>query len=99
MDVLIIGRSKGAVDTAATRLHALGFTARGVTTDHEALAALDTERFGTLLIGGGVERNSRIPLKASAARHGVTVLEARRNGRDIDTYLREVVLPVLRERA
>ncbi|WP_069165489.1 hypothetical protein [Nocardia altamirensis] len=98
MDILIIGRSRNTVDTATAQIRAHGFTAEGVIADQDALAALDTGEFGTLLIGGGVERVSRELLKQRAARNGVAVIEARRHGRDIDTYLQEVVYPALRER-
>lgn len=97
MDVLVVGRSRSTVDTAIGLLETWGFAAQGATADEEALTALDTRRFRALLIGGGVEPASRDRLKDSAGRRDVTVLEARRNGRDLEVYLREEVVPVLRE--
>jgi len=97
MDVLVVGRSRSTVDAAIGLLETWGFPARGVTADEEALTALDSRRFRVLVIGGGVERTSRDRLKASASHHGLTVVEVRRNGRDLEVYLREEVVPVLRE--
>ncbi|WP_067477604.1 hypothetical protein [Nocardia amamiensis] len=99
MDLLIIGRSRNTVDAAVEQVRARGFTVRGVTTDDEALAALDTGEFGNLLIGGGVEKRSRTTLKERAGRHDVAVHEARRHGRDIATYLEQEVYPRLRRNA
>lgn len=99
MRILIIGRGANTVNGAVARIGEYGFAAEGVTTDDAAADGLDTARFGVLLIGGGVERESRARLKEHAARCGVTVLEGRRNGRDIDSYLREEVVPFLRDRS
>ncbi|MGW4714498.1 hypothetical protein [Nocardia sp. NPDC004260] len=96
MDLLIIGRSRNTVDAAVQRVRAAGFSARGVTTDDEALAALDTGEFAHLLIGGGVEKRSRPALKEVAGRHSVAVHEARRHGRDVADYLEQEVYPRLR---
>ncbi|MFE7796814.1 hypothetical protein [Nocardia sp. NPDC057440] len=98
LDILIIGRSRRTVDTATEQLRSLGFTAHGVIADDEAVTLLDAREVTTLLIGGGVQRESRALLKQRAQQRGVTVLEARRAGREIDVYLREEVVPLLRGR-
>ncbi|MEV6556521.1 hypothetical protein AB0M22_12450 [Nocardia sp. NPDC051756] len=98
MDILVIGRGRNVVDSAIPQIQAQGFTAHGVIADEDALAVLDREPVGILLIGGGVERVSRDLLIQKAEQHGVAVIEARRNGRDLDTYLQEEVFPALRER-
>ncbi|QBS41924.1 hypothetical protein [Nocardia sp. CS682] len=98
MDILVIGRGPSVVASGLELIRAQGFTAHGVTTDEDALAALEAGPVGLLLIGGGLERDSSAVLKEKAEKHGVAVIEAVRNGRDLETYLREDVFPVLRDR-
>ncbi|MFI9405211.1 hypothetical protein [Nocardia sp. NPDC052316] len=98
MDILVIGRGPSVVASGLELIRAQGFTAHGVTADEDALAALAAGPVGLMLIGGGVEPTSSTALKEKAEQHGVPVLEAARNGRDLETYLREEVFPVLRDR-
>ncbi|WP_194832210.1 hypothetical protein [Nocardia sp. XZ_19_369] len=98
MDILVIGRGPSVVASGLELIRAQGFTAHGVTADEDALAALAAGPVGLLLIGGGVESDSSAALKEKAEQHGVAVLEAVRKGRDLETYLREEVFPVLRGR-
>ncbi|MFD0365449.1 hypothetical protein ACFQZZ_28770 [Nocardia sp. GCM10030253] len=48
LDILIIGRSRRTVDTATEQLRSLGFTARGVIADDEAVTMLDAREVTTL---------------------------------------------------
>ncbi|MBH0778872.1 glycosyltransferase family protein [Nocardia bovistercoris] len=95
--LLILGGSRRVVDDALAHLREQGCTVDGVTSDHDAVTALDTGRYDTVLIGGGIEEPARTKVKDSAQRNEVGVLEARRAGRDVRTFLRDVVIPALRE--
>ncbi|MEU7142194.1 hypothetical protein ABZ942_22295 [Nocardia sp. NPDC046473] len=96
MDILVIGRGPSVVESGIAQLRAQGFSAHGAIADDDALAALDAEPVDYLLIGGGVESDSRDLLIKKAEQHGVSVIEANRKGRDLETYLQEEVFPVLR---
>jgi hypothetical protein len=96
MKVLAIGRGQELVDTAVSILQSHGYAAVGTIADDDALAALDTGEITHLIIGGGVEPDSREALKDRAETAGVAVHEAKRNGRGIEGYLEEVVIPALR---
>ncbi|WP_327095099.1 hypothetical protein OIE68_34325 [Nocardia vinacea] len=95
MKVLAIGRGPEIVDTATKLLRANGFAAVGTIADAEALRVLDTGEITDLIIGGGVEPDSRAALKQKAADQHVTVHEAKRGGRGIEEYLNDVVIPTL----
>ncbi|MEV6429037.1 hypothetical protein [Nocardia sp. NPDC051463] len=95
MTVLAIGRDQDIVNTAVAIFQSHGYTAAGTIAADEALDALDTDEITHLIIGGGVEPDSRERLKKRAAAHGVTVHEAVRNGRGIGGFLEEVVIPSL----
>ncbi|WP_063044825.1 hypothetical protein [Nocardia pseudovaccinii] len=95
MKVLAVGRGQAVVDTATELLRANGYAAVGTIADAEALRVLDTGEITNLIIGGGVEPNSRAALKRKAADRHVTVHEAERGGRGIEDYLNEVVIPTL----
>ncbi|WP_051182661.1 hypothetical protein [Nocardia vinacea] len=95
MKVLAIGRGPEIVDTATKLLRANGFAAVGTIADAEALRVLDTGEVTDLIIGGGVEPDSRAALKQKAADQHVTVHEAERAGRGIEEYLIDVVIPTL----
>ncbi|MFI6171531.1 hypothetical protein ACIBCN_32470 [Nocardia sp. NPDC051052] len=98
MDILVIGRGPSVVESGIAQLRAQGFSAHGVLADEDAVAVLDTDPVDFLLIGGGVESDSRALLLEKAEQHGVSVIEANRKGRDLETYLQEEVFPVLRDR-
>ncbi|WP_433728681.1 hypothetical protein ACQP0C_39620 [Nocardia sp. CA-129566] len=95
MKVLAIGRRRAVVDTAIKLLRANGFATEGFIADADALRALDTGEITNLIIGGGVEPNSRAALKQKAAARQVVVHEAQRGGRSIEEYLNDVVIPTL----
>ncbi|MFQ6328392.1 hypothetical protein ACLMAL_19910 [Nocardia sp. CWNU-33] len=95
MKILAIGREQDVVNTAVAVFQSHGYAAVGTIADDEALDALDIDEITHLIIGGGVEPASREQLKRRAEAHGVTVHEAVRNGRGIEGYLEEVVIPSL----
>jgi hypothetical protein len=73
-----------------------GYHAVGVTRDEEAITCLGTGEFTALLIGSGVERASRGPLRRHAATHRTTVIQAHREPmQSLHDHLRETVIPHL----
>lgn len=95
VDLLAVGRGREVVDAALAYVGGLGFRVLGSTSDEETLAALGRERVRLLVIGGGVEAESRKSLTAAAEEHGATVVQAERAGRGIEQYLAEEVVPLL----
>ena len=97
VDLLAVGRGREVIDAALGYVGELGFRVLGSTTDEEALAILGRERVRLLVIGGGVEPDSRKILTAAAEEQGATVVQAERAGRGIERYLAEEVVPKLGE--
>ncbi|MEV6657184.1 hypothetical protein [Nocardia fluminea] len=97
IDLLAVGRGPEVVEAALEYVGGRGYRVLGSTTDEEALSILRRERVRLLVIGGGVETESRKVLTAAAQEHGTTVIQAERGGRGIEQYLAEEVLPALGE--
>ncbi|MDI3407912.1 hypothetical protein QIS96_29370 [Streptomyces sp. B-S-A6] len=76
-----------------------GFDAEGVSTDEEARKLLGAEEFGVLIIGGGVEPDSRAALKEFAAEHGVRRVIDGALTAPFDAYVRRAFEPLIRETA
>ncbi|MBC7302958.1 MAG: hypothetical protein H5T78_18675 [Nocardia sp.] len=95
VDLLAVGRGREVVDAAISYVGGLGFRVLGSTVDEEALSVLGRERVRLLVIGGGVEAESRTLLTAAATQRGTTVVQAERAGRGVEQYLAEEVVPVL----
>ena len=94
--VLVLGRERHLVDASTDIIEANGFNVVGVTRDEEALALLDTGRFIAVLVGSGVESESRPPVRQHAAPHGTVVLEARRIPmQTVQDHVRHVIVPRL----
>ncbi|MFE6920317.1 hypothetical protein ACFVAV_04640 [Nocardia sp. NPDC057663] len=96
VDLLVVGRGQSVVDTSITYIGDLGYRALGTTLDEEALDILDREQVRLLVIGGGVETESRKTLAAKADERETTVVAAERAGRGVEQYLAEEIVPVLR---
>lgn len=96
VDLLVIGRGQSVVDTAIAYIDGLGYRVLGTTLDEEALDILDREQVRFLVIGGGVETESRKTLTAKADERGTTAVAAKRAGRDVEQYLADEVVPALR---
>ncbi|MET9358398.1 hypothetical protein ABZY14_36590 [Streptomyces sp. NPDC006617] len=95
-NVLVLGRERHLVDASTDIIEAGGFNAVGVTRDEEALSLLDSGRFIAVLVGSGVEWDSRPPVREHAAAHGTVVLEARRIPmRTVQDHVRDVLVPRL----
>lgn len=95
MTTLVLGRESATVQAlvAAARSHGLDIT--GVSSDDEATTCLDSGRITTFVIGGGVEQHSRETLKQRAYASSAAVLEEPMAGRDVDTYVQQVLVPYL----
>ncbi|MFI5499983.1 hypothetical protein ACIA5E_13040 [Nocardia asteroides] len=96
VDLLVVGRGQHVVDAALTYLDSVGVRALGTTTDDQARVVLEREAVRLLVLGGGIEPDSRTALTAAATAQGTTVIQAERRGRDVEQYLAEEVVPVLR---
>ncbi|MFD3744845.1 hypothetical protein [Nocardia sp. NPDC058633] len=95
VDLLTVGRGEEVVASAIAYLEPLGFRVLGTTSDDEARAILHREQVRLLVIGGGVEADSRNALTAEATQRGTTVVQAQRAGRDLEQYLGEEIVPIL----
>jgi hypothetical protein len=97
-NVLVLGRESHLVDASTAIIEENGFHAVGVTRDEEAFALLDTGQFAAVLVGSGVEAESRPPVKKHAAPHGTVVLEAVRTPmQTVQEHVRDVIVPQLRQ--
>lgn len=67
MNVLVLGRHAAMLQNALTLLSQNGYGATGYTTDEEIIRALQTTNIDLVVIGGGVEANSRSLINATAA--------------------------------
>ncbi|MEV5607653.1 hypothetical protein [Streptomyces sp. NPDC052225] len=99
MRTLVLGRTPSRVAEVLATLRADGFDAEGVSADEDARKLMETEEFGVLIIGGGVEPESRTAIKEFAAAHGVRrVLDGALTA-PFDAYVRREFEPVIRETA
>ncbi|MBG0831917.1 hypothetical protein HS041_29850 [Planomonospora sp. ID67723] len=97
-NVLVLGRERHLVDASTSIIEASGFRTVGVTRDEEAFALLDRGEFVAVLVGSGVELESRPHVKRHAAPHGTVVLQAQRVfGQTVQEHVREVIVPQLLE--
>ncbi|WUH94339.1 hypothetical protein OG900_32200 [Streptomyces sp. NBC_00433] len=97
-NVLVLGRERHLVDASTGIIESSGFEAVGVTHDEEALALLDTGRFIAVLVGSGVEWESRPSVREHAAPHGTVVLEAQRIPmQTVQDHVRDVIVPRLQQ--
>ncbi|MEX2984404.1 hypothetical protein [Streptomyces sp. C36] len=99
MRTLVLGRMPARVTEVLATLHADGFDAEGVSTDEEARKLLETEEFGVLIIGGGVDADSRAAIKEFAAEHRVRRVIDSALTPPFDAYVRRELEPLIRETA
>ncbi|MHB9756618.1 hypothetical protein ACYBSK_19800 [Streptomyces sp. BYX5S] len=97
MRTLVLGRTPARVTEVLGTLHADGFDAAGVSTDEEARSLLETGEFAVLIIGGGVEPDSRTAMKDLAAAHGVRRMIDGALTAPFDAYVRREFEPRIRE--
>ncbi|WP_329579948.1 hypothetical protein [Streptomyces sp. NBC_01361] len=99
MRTLVLGRTPARVTEVLATLHADDFDAEGVSTDEEARRLLETQEFGVLIIGGGVEPDSRAAIKEFAAEQGVQRVIDGALTAPFDAYVRREFEPLIREAA
>ncbi|MFF1395780.1 hypothetical protein ACFVZD_18440 [Streptomyces sp. NPDC058287] len=97
MRTLVLGRTPARVTEVLATLCADGFDAEGVSTDEEALKLLETQEFGVLIIGGGVEPDSRAVIKEFAAEHRVRRVIDGALTAPFDAYVRREFEPLIQE--
>ncbi|MEV0581026.1 hypothetical protein [Streptomyces sp. NPDC050392] len=97
MRTLVLGRTPARVTDVLATLRADGFDAEGVSTDEEARKLLAAGEFGVLIIGGGVEPDSRAALKEFAAEHRVRRVIDGALSAPFDAYVRREFEPLIRE--
>ncbi|MFJ9643728.1 hypothetical protein ACWEPM_24885 [Streptomyces sp. NPDC004244] len=99
MRTLVLGRTPARVREVLATLHADGFDAEGVSTDEDARKLLQTGEFGVLIIGGGVEPDSRTALKEFATACQVRRVIDGALTEPFDAYVRREFEPLIRETA
>ncbi|MQA15845.1 MAG: hypothetical protein GEV09_17320 [Pseudonocardiaceae bacterium] len=93
MTTLVLGREPTTVEALVSAARSHGLDVTGVSSDADAITHLDSGQITTFVIGGGVEQQSRTPLKQHANASGVAVSEEPLAGRDVDSYVRQVLVP------
>jgi hypothetical protein len=96
MTVLVIARAQPVLDRVLAQLAKAGIDAAGTLSDDEAIGRMDAGGVTALVIGGGVEAPSKQRLRATADAKSARIVEGALQGRDPETYVREVLLPALR---
>ncbi|MFG2359740.1 hypothetical protein [Streptomyces sp. NPDC048521] len=99
MRTLVLGRTPARVTAVLATLRADGFDAEGVTTDEEARKLLETEKFGVLIVGGGVQPDSRAAIKEFAVKHRVRRVIDGALTAPFDAYVKREFEPLIREAA
>ena len=74
MKVLILARDQTLIDRMVAYLRGDGLDPAGTTNDDEALTRVWAGEIETLVIGGGVDEESRLRLVSEAERCGIAVL-------------------------
>ena len=97
MTVLIVGRGPQVVASVVRALHDHAIESVGVTDDADATAHLEAGSATALVIGGGVDLWSRRALKRAAKAAGVTVIQGALGHRDVRGYVRDELVPLLRQ--
>ncbi|MEU5219982.1 hypothetical protein AB0G79_27850 [Streptomyces sp. NPDC020807] len=97
MRTLVLGRTPARVTDVVATLRADGFDAEGVHSDEEARRLLEAEEFAVLIIGGGVDRETRAALKGFAAERRVRRVIDGALTAPYDTYVRREFEPLIRE--
>ncbi len=97
--VLIIGRGPGQVAGMVSLVCQQGFEAVGTTRDADAAARLAAGGVDAIVIGGGVEDVSRGTLAQIADGLGVRVIRGALAGKRPEDYVRDELVPQLRDAA
>jgi DNA-binding NarL/FixJ family response regulator len=94
--VLIIAREPTVLEHMQSLLKQHDVESMITTSDDEAVRRLESVGLSAVVIGGGVPEPSRQQIYVVAARHGVPVVAGALRGKDPATYVREELLPALR---
>ena len=97
MTVLVIGRGPQLVASVVHALRDHAIDSVGYTDDVELTARLEAGGATALVIGGGVDRRSRHALEQAAEAAGVTVIRGTLGNRDVHAYVRDELVPLLRQ--
>jgi hypothetical protein len=97
MTVVVIGRGPQVVASVVHALHDHAIASVGFTDDADATAHLETDSATALVIGGGVDRRSRRALERAATAAGVTVIQGTLGNRDVRSYVRDELVPLIRQ--
>jgi diphthamide synthase (EF-2-diphthine--ammonia ligase) len=97
MREMIVAREQAAVDRVVALVHDEGLDIMGTTSDEEALDRLESRTVGGLVIGGGVQEESRQRLQSAAERKGIAVIRGALAGKDPEAYVRDELVPRLRQ--
>lgn len=75
MKVLVLGRQQAIMDEILPLIQSEGFEAVGVLTDQEAIANLRNGNFNVVVVGGGIENDSREKIRLTATETNTKFLE------------------------
>src|SRR5687767_9327637 len=95
MRVLIVGRSQAVLNQILPLLRGDGFEAFSTVADDEAVAHLASGNVDAVVIGMGVQGESRQRIR-SAAPARVAVIEGALGDKSLENYVRQELLPALR---
>jgi hypothetical protein len=98
MTILVIGRMQQIVDNVVAVLGSEGFPAVGVLDSADPVSRLREGGFSGVLIGGAVTECPRAELKDIAEQQGIPAIDVFIRFEDPETFLRQEIVPVLRER-
>jgi heme-degrading monooxygenase HmoA len=94
---MIVAREQATVDRVVSLVREEGLDIMGTTSDEEALGRLESGAVGGLVIGGGVQEESRQRLRSVADQKGIAVVRGALAGKDPGVCVRDELVPQLRQ--
>jgi hypothetical protein len=96
INVLIIGRSKAALDQIEPLIREDGFNTTSVTTNDDAIVWLERGRVAVVVVGDGVHGDSRQRVQRAAEQNDSAIVDAALNAGDGEAaYVRDRLLSEL----
>lgn len=95
MTVLVVARGKAEIARILPLINAGEVRALATTEADEAVANVEAGEVSTLVIGSGVEDQSRHRLQSAAELNCVCVIDEHARGEDSEAYVRDELLPAL----
>jgi hypothetical protein len=95
MPVLVIARAQAVLDRVMPLIQRGGIDAVSAVSDDDAITRLESGEITALVIGGGVEEQSRQRLRSLADSMGTRVIDGALRGKDPEEYVRDELLPTL----